>query len=145
MLRIFLVTILLHLLLVQEGISFRFVHTKLPIGHYNTEIVHRNVVLSLSWSPHSLVSSLFPTLPASPKEENSPTDATKEKVKEQNESEQLSNNESEDRSSFGQSFIGRDVCGSKYNDDPFDAADGKEEPIVAEGIRMGGHMIPAVD
>jgi hypothetical protein len=27
--------------------------------------------------------------------------------------------------SFGQSFIGQDVCGSKYNDDPFVAAEGK--------------------
>jgi hypothetical protein len=33
--------------------------------------------------------------------------------------------EDEEPSSFGQSFIGQDVCGSKYNDDPFDAAKGK--------------------
>ena len=33
--------------------------------------------------------------------------------------------EDEEPSSFGQSFIGQDVCGSKYNDDPFDAAEGK--------------------
>ena len=26
---------------------------------------------------------------------------------------------------FGQSFIGQDVCGSKYNDDPFNAAESK--------------------
>ena len=33
--------------------------------------------------------------------------------------------EDEEPSAFGQSFIGQDVCGSKYNDDPFDAAKGK--------------------
>lgn len=46
-------------------------------------------------------------------------------MSEKEESEEATSQENEIE--WGESFIGQDVCGSKYNDDPFDGMDNKRD------------------
>ena len=122
-------------ILAQEGLSYRPFPRISPIRDFhfrpsNTNTVDRccrdrsmGISLSSWWSPHCLVSSLFPSSKTSTKEKPPKTE-----TKEDLDTDSMNSRENgKENSMFGHSFIGQDVCGSKYNDDPFDAVADKED------------------